>query len=58
MIVRMSNPALDLDTIENDLNEVEQAMERLESGTYFTDELTGAPLGDELLAQHPTARHA
>lgn len=58
MIVRMSDASLDLDAIEHDLNEVERAMERLESGTYFTDEVTGAPLDEAMLAQRPTARHA
>jgi RNA polymerase-binding transcription factor DksA len=58
MIVRMSDASLDLDAIEQDLNEVERAMERLESGTYFTDEVTGAPLDEGMLAQRPTARHA
>ena len=58
MIVRMSDASLDLNAIEHDLNEVERAMDRLESGTYFTDEVTGAPLDEAMLAQQPTARHA
>jgi len=54
----MSDASLNLDAIENDLNGVERAMERLEAGTYFTDEVTGAQLDDGVLEQHPTARHA
>jgi RNA polymerase-binding transcription factor DksA len=57
MIVRMSDPAVNLDAIEKDLTEVEQAMERLEAGTYFTDELTGEPLDAAVLEAKPTARH-
>ena len=33
-------------------------MARLDAGTYWTDEITGAPLGDELLAADPVARRA
>ena len=42
-----SNSNLDtalIDAIELDLNGVDAAMERLEKGTYFTDEVTCAPL--------------
>jgi DnaK suppressor protein len=49
---------LDLDAIETDLADVEIALARLESGTYWTCEVRGAPLDDELLAAHPTARRA
>ena len=49
---------VDLDAVAADLAAVEQAMERIESGTYWTDEVTGRPLGDDLLARHPTARRA
>jgi RNA polymerase-binding transcription factor DksA len=49
---------LDLDGIERDLGDVEIALERLDAGTYRTDEITGAPLPDELLAERPTARRA
>ena len=44
-----SNGNLDtalIDAIELDLNGVDAAMERLEKGTYFTDEVTGAPLDE------------
>lgn len=49
---------LDLDGIERDLADVEAALARLEAGTYWTDEVTGEPLDDAFLAQHPTARTA
>lgn len=48
--------AIDLDAIEADLAGVEVALARLEAGTYWSDELTGEPLPDELLATDPTAR--
>lgn len=56
MIVRMSQP--DLDAIERDLNDVESSLERLDAGTYFTDEVTGAVIPDSVLAVDPTSRHA
>ncbi len=56
MIVRMSQP--DLDAIERDLNDVEKSLERLDAGTYFTDEVTGAAIPDSVLAENPTSRHA
>ncbi len=46
----------DLDAIETDLADVELALARLESGTYWTCEVTGQPLTDELLAANPAAR--
>jgi RNA polymerase-binding transcription factor DksA len=49
---------LDLDAIEADLAGVEVALARLSDGTYWTDEATGEPLPDELLAASPTARRA
>ncbi len=49
-------PRLDLDGIERDLAGVEAALARLDDGTYWSDEVSGAPLPDELLAEHPTAR--
>ena len=57
----MQDPAIatteiDLDAIETDLADVETALARLEAGTYWTDEISGQPLPDELLAEHPTAR--
>lgn len=47
---------LDLDGIERDLADVELALTRLDDGAYWTDEVTGDLLPDELLAEHPTAR--
>ena len=49
---------LDLDKIEADLLDVDVALERLEAGSYFTDEVTGKPLGEELLTNNPIARRA
>jgi hypothetical protein len=51
-----AGPSLDLDAIERDLADVEAALARLDAGTYWTDEVTGEALPDELLAVHPTAR--
>ena len=47
---------LDLDGIERDLADVEVALTRLDVGTYWTDEVTGAELSADLLAASPTAR--
>jgi RNA polymerase-binding transcription factor DksA len=49
---------LDLDVIEADLADVEHALRRLDSGEYWTDEVTGEPIADEVLAERPTARRA
>ena len=45
-----------IDAIELDLNGVDAAMERLEKGTYFTDEVTGVPLETNFLISNPLAR--
>jgi len=63
MLLTMSNnsPAsssLDLDAIDQDLTDVETALQRLDAGTYFVDEITGAPLSQDLLNANPTARRA
>ena len=50
--------SLDLAAIERDLNDVEIALERLNDGNYWTDENTGEPIADDVLAAHPTARTA
>ncbi len=58
-IVAMTNAddqPLDLDGIEQDLADVEIALARLDAGTYWTDELTGADLPHDQLAANPTAR--
>jgi RNA polymerase-binding transcription factor DksA len=47
---------VNLDQVEKDLADVETALARLEAGTYWTCEVTGEELPDELLAQQPTAR--
>jgi RNA polymerase-binding transcription factor DksA len=49
---------VDLDAIERDLADVEVALARLDAGTYWTDEVTGAELPSELLAANPTARRS
>jgi RNA polymerase-binding transcription factor DksA len=51
-------PDVDLDEIERDLAAVERALDRLSDGTYWTDEVTGRPIPDEVLASDPTARRA
>lgn len=45
-----------VDAIERDLNDVDVAMDRLEKGTYFSDEITGAPLRTDFLTANPLAR--
>ena len=47
---------VDLDAIENDLADVETALARLDAGTYWTDEVTGAPIADAVLEANPLAR--
>ena len=49
---------LDLDAIERDLADVEVALARLDAGSYWTDEVTGAELSADLLDEQPTARRA
>lgn len=55
---RTSEPEVDLDAIERELAGVERALERLSDGTYWTDEVTGEPIADHVLADDPTARRA
>lgn len=50
--------AVDLDAIEATLNAVEAALGRLADGTYRSDEVTGQPIPDEVLAADPTARRS
>jgi RNA polymerase-binding transcription factor DksA len=45
-----------LDDVERDLADVEIAMARLDAGTYWTDERTGAPLPADVLRDQPTVR--
>jgi hypothetical protein len=51
-------PEVDLDAIERDLAGVERALERLSDGTYWTDEVTGEPIPEHVLATDPTARRS
>lgn len=54
-----ASPApIDLDGIEQDLAAVETALQRLDAGTYWTDEVTGEAIPDEVLVVDPTARRA
>jgi RNA polymerase-binding transcription factor DksA len=46
----------ELERIAADLAGVEAALQRLDAGTYWTDEVTGDQLPDELLAADPVAR--
>jgi len=52
----VATASVDLDRVERDLAGVEAALPRLDDGTYWTDEVTGQPLDDELLAADPVAR--
>ena len=52
------SPELDLDAVERDLAAVETALERLADGTYWTDEVTGEPIPEHVLAADPTVRRA
>lgn len=57
--MRDVNPEpLDLDRIEADLADVDTALARLDAGTYWSCEITGAPIDDSKLAEHPTTRRA
>ena len=48
--------APDLERIAGDLADVEVALDRLTDGTYWTDEITGETIPDDVLAEDPTAR--
>lgn len=52
----VQSDTLDLDRVEHDLFGVEAALRRLDDGTYWTDEVTGQPIPDEVLAADPVAR--
>lgn len=49
---------VDLDVIEADFAGVEAALGRLAEGTYWTDEVTGEAILDDVLDADPTARRA
>jgi RNA polymerase-binding transcription factor DksA len=51
-------PAADLDRIAADFDGVDTALRRLDDGTYWTDEVTGASIPDDVLADDPVARRA
>ena len=53
-----SNGSIDLDRIEQDLADVDIALGRLENGTYWTCEVTGAEIPAERLAENPTLRRS
>lgn len=57
-IAVVTSSDIDLDAIERDLTGVEVALSRLAEGTYWTDEITGSPLPDHVLAADPTARRS
>jgi RNA polymerase-binding transcription factor DksA len=54
--INEQSSTIDLDAIEKDLADVETALNRLDAGTYWTDEVTGQPLPDSLLEANPLAR--
>ncbi|NNE12852.1 MAG: hypothetical protein HKN41_11490 [Ilumatobacter sp.] len=49
---------IDLAAIERDLTAVEQALPRLDDGSYWVDEVTGDEIPDDVLAANPVARRA
>jgi len=51
-----ATPTIDLEAIERDLEGVAMALTRLDDGTYWTDEVTGEALADQLLVADPVAR--
>jgi hypothetical protein len=49
---------VDLDRIAAELDAVAVALDRLDDGTYWTDEVTGRLIDDALLDADPTRRRA
>ena len=45
-----------LEQLEDELAELQAALERIDAGTYGIDEVTGEPIAPERLAAFPTAR--
>src|SRR5258708_36820752 len=45
-----------LEQLENELAEIEAALQRLDDGTYGIDEVTGEPIAPERLEARPSAR--
>lgn len=54
--VSAGDTMIDLDRIAADLDGVESALQRLDAGTYWTDEVTGGPIAESVLAADPVAR--
>ena len=46
-----------LQRLENEMNEVQAALDRLEEGTYGRCEICGRPIGDERLEAVPATRY-
>jgi RNA polymerase-binding transcription factor DksA len=46
-----------LEDVERELRDVEDALRRLDEGTYGTCEVCGRPIPDERLEANPTARY-
>jgi len=51
-----TTPGIDLDAIQRDLEGVQAALERLNEGTYWTDEVTGDTIPSEVLDAFPLTR--
>lgn len=51
-----AHPEVDLAAIERDLDGVEEALARLDDGTYWINESTGEPIPDDDLAANPVTR--
>ena len=49
-------PGIDLDAIQRDLEGVQAALERLNEGIYWTDEVTGDIIPNEVLDAFPLTR--
>jgi RNA polymerase-binding transcription factor DksA len=47
---------LDLELVERELSGVDVALRRLDEGTYWSDEITGEAIPDDVLAGDPVAR--
>ena len=54
--ITQATPAVDLDSIERDLADVEAALARLDAGTYWTDEVTGDDIPHDILDRFPLTR--
>jgi RNA polymerase-binding transcription factor DksA len=57
-VVDAERSPLDLERVSADLDGVEAALDRLDEGTYWTDEVTGEPIPDDVLAASPVARRS